>query len=140
MMRRLTFASFTLFAISLASQASAQGFGGGYPMKTGEALYKDVCQSCHMPDGKGAKGAGVYPALAGNKKLASKAYPTIVVLRGQKAMPAFGPSFTDEQVAAVVNYVRTHFDNTFKDETTPEDVKKLRAAVMPKALSDRPPG
>jgi mono/diheme cytochrome c family protein len=142
MMRRLTAAGLFLGLSAFAGQASAQnfGFGGGYPMQTGEALYKGVCQGCHMPDAKGARGAGAYPALAGDPRLAGKAYPAIVVLRGQKAMPAFGPSFTDAQVAAVVNYVRTHFGNSYKDVTTLEEVKALRAAVLPKALSGRPPG
>jgi mono/diheme cytochrome c family protein len=85
-----------------------------------------------MPNAQGAVGAGAYPALAGDKRLAAKAYPELVVLRGQKAMPAFGPSFSDAQVAAVVNYVRTHFGNSYTDGVTVEDVKALRAAVAGK--------
>ncbi len=48
-------------------------------------------------------GAGAYPALAANRKLVAKAYSELLVLRGQKAMSAFGPSLSDGQVAAVVN-------------------------------------
>ena len=33
---------------------------------------------------------------------------------------------SDEQVAAVVNYVRTHFGDGYKDAVTPEDVKGMR--------------
>jgi mono/diheme cytochrome c family protein len=47
-------------------------------------------------------------------------------------MPAFGPSLSDGQVAAVVNYVRTHFGNSYTDSVTVEDVKALRAAVAGK--------
>ena len=149
-MRRLTVPGLALtLALGLAAfaslgfggQAYAQNFGmGGYSFQTGEELYKGICQGCHMPDGKGASGAGAYPALAGNKKLGSKAYPEMVVLKGQKAMPSFGTSFTDEQTAAVVNYVRTHFGNDYKDAVTPADVKALRAVVLPKEVSNRAPG
>ena len=30
---------------------------------------------------------------------------------------------SDDQVAAVVNYLRTHFGNDYQDEVTAEDVK-----------------
>jgi mono/diheme cytochrome c family protein len=119
--------------LSGASAALGQGQGmGGYSQQTGEALYQGICQGCHMADAKGAVGAGAYPALAGDKRLAAKAYPELVVLRGQKAMPAFGPSFSDAQVAAVVNYVRTHFTNSYSDSVTVEDVKALRATLAAK--------
>jgi mono/diheme cytochrome c family protein len=126
MMRRLIAAAILALGLtSIAGAAFAQGFGG-YSEQSGEAIYKGICQGCHMPDAMGAKGAGAYPALAGNKKLTAKAYPVLVVVRGQKAMPEFGTSFSDEQVANVVNYVRTHFGNSYADMVTPADVKALR--------------
>jgi len=112
-----------------AGSAKAQGFRTSYSEQTGEAIYKGICQGCHMPDAKGAEGAGAYPALAGDKRLASSAYPALVVLKGQKAMPAFGGSLSNEQIANVVNYVRTHFGNSYADTLTPETVKALRPAV-----------
>jgi mono/diheme cytochrome c family protein len=33
---------------------------------------------------------------------------------------------SDDQVAAVVNYVRTHFGNNYQDAVTAEDVKTAR--------------
>src|ERR1700691_2915318 len=83
------------------------GRGGMFPMQGGEAIYKGVCQGCHMPDAKGAVGAGMYPALAGDAKLATAAYPISLVLRGQKAMPPLGGMLSDKQVADVVTYVRS---------------------------------
>jgi mono/diheme cytochrome c family protein len=41
-----------------------------------------------------------------------------VVLKGQKAMPPFSSSLTDEQIAAVVTYIRTHFGNNFAEAPT----------------------
>ena len=100
--------------------------GGAFTMQTGEELYKGVCQGCHMPDAKGAEGAGMYPSLAKNENLESAGYPALVVLKGQKAMPDFGASFSDEQIANVVNYIRTHFGNRYRDRITAADVHALR--------------
>jgi mono/diheme cytochrome c family protein len=102
-------------------------FGQGHFIESdGASLFHSVCQGCHMPDAKGAVGAGHYPALAANPKLASAAYPAITVIQGRHGMPAFGGYMSDAQVAAVVNYVRTHFDNHYNDALTPADVKKFR--------------
>jgi mono/diheme cytochrome c family protein len=94
--------------------------------QSGEQLFANVCQGCHMPDARGALGAGTYPSLAGNKNLEAGGYPVYVVVRGQRAMPPFGAMMSDDQVAAVVNYLRTHFGNDYKDAVTAEDVKVVR--------------
>ena len=94
--------------------------------QSGEQLFANVCQGCHMPDGRGAAGAGTYPALAGNKNLEAGGYPVYIVVRGQRAMPSFAAMMSDDQVAAVVNYLRTHFGNDYKDAVTAEDVKVAR--------------
>jgi mono/diheme cytochrome c family protein len=93
---------------------------------TGELLYKRVCAGCHMPDAKGAKGAGMYPALAANKNLAAAGYPLYIVLHGKNGMPPVGKMMTDAQVADVVNYVRSNFGNKYKDKVKPEDAKATR--------------
>jgi mono/diheme cytochrome c family protein len=94
--------------------------------KDGESLYRNICQGCHMPDGQGASGAGRYPALAGNPRLAAKAYPVFMVTHGQRAMPGFGEQLDDAQIAEVVNYVRTHLGNGYTDAVTPAEVKAAR--------------
>ena len=93
---------------------------------TGAELFASVCQGCHMPDGNGATGAGTYPSLQKDSNLAASGYPVYVVVRGQKAMPPVGAMMSDEQVAAVVNYLRTHFGNQYQDAVTAEDVKRVR--------------
>jgi mono/diheme cytochrome c family protein len=94
--------------------------------QSGEQLFANVCQGCHMPDGRGAEGAGSYPSLAQNANLISGGYPVFVVVRGQRAMPPVGAMMSDDQIAAVVNYVRTHFGNDYTDAVTAEDVKAAR--------------
>lgn len=93
---------------------------------SGEQIFTRVCAACHMQDAKGAEGAGRYPALAGNQKLAIGAYPAMVVVKGLNGMPPIGTMLTDQQVADVVNYVRSHFGNKFKGAVKAEDVKTMR--------------
>ncbi|CAN5141031.1 hypothetical protein BH11PSE14_BH11PSE14_19490 [soil metagenome] len=102
---------------------------------SGEAIYTRICQGCHMPDGKGAVGAGAYPAFAGNQKIASSRYMALTILQGRGNMPAFqhtpggfglGAWLTDVQIANVINHVRTHFGNHYNDAISAEEVKSLR--------------
>ena len=92
----------------------------------GAALFANVCQACHMPAGQGAAGAGHYPALAGNANLETGAYPVYVVVHGLKGMPPVGKMMTDDQVAAVVNYLRTNLGNSYTDPVTAQDVAAAR--------------
>jgi mono/diheme cytochrome c family protein len=122
-------ALFALASLLIAGAVAAEPIlspGFRFSQQTGETLYSNACQACHMSNGEGAVGAGQYPPLAKNPKLETTAYPTYVVLHGHKAMPAVGRLMTDEQVAAVVNYIRTHFGNDYRNPTTAEEVKKAR--------------
>jgi mono/diheme cytochrome c family protein len=119
-------------AAALAQDAthsrSGSALSGGFKFSehNGEELYANICQGCHMPDGKGAIGAGAYPPLAGDKALEANGYPVAVVVNGQRAMPPLGEMMNDDQIAAVVNYVRTHFGNNYQDAVTAADVKAVR--------------
>ncbi len=81
-----------------------------------------------MPDARGARGAGYYPPLAANPKLASATFAAASVLNGWLGMPSFADLMTDAQVAEVVNYVRSHFENHYDDRLTADDIQRLRSA------------
>jgi mono/diheme cytochrome c family protein len=117
-----------LFCISTVPSVSdtADMRGGAFALQGGEAIYSGVCQGCHMADAKGASGAGIYPALAGNPALASAKYIAGIIIKGRKGMPALGDNFTDQQIADVVNYVRSHFGNHYQGAMTAADVQPLR--------------
>ena len=124
---------YSLFAaaiiIAAATAAHAQSFSATpfrFTQQDGETLYRSICAACHMDDGRGAVGAGAYPALARNAKLEAAGYPVLLVVNGRKAMPGFGPYLNNDQVAAVVNYVRSNFGNAYQDRVTPDDVKAAR--------------
>jgi mono/diheme cytochrome c family protein len=108
----------------------------GLDAQSGAAIYSSICRGCHMPQAQGAVGAGHYPALAGDPKLVSWEYVALTVLRGRNGMPAFAlPAeqaeetrsvhLTDAQVADIVNYVRQHFGNHFKQSITAQQVAAL---------------
>jgi mono/diheme cytochrome c family protein len=115
--------------LTLAGQAhadSATGLGAkAVPYDSGADIYQHVCQGCHMPGGRGAVGAGRFPALAHDTNLEAAGYPIARVLNGHGGMPWFNGLLTDAQIAEVVNYVRTHFGNTYTDAVTVEDVKSV---------------
>jgi mono/diheme cytochrome c family protein len=140
---RLLIGAPLLAMVGGAGPAWPQGGGTGMSSSTrltgasGEEIFQRICQGCHMPDAKGAVGAGKYPALAGDGALASTEFMALTLLNGRRNMPAFGgngniglffvvPVLNDEQIAAVINYVRSHFGNHFKGEITPAQVKALR--------------
>ena len=102
----------------------------------GARIYAQLCQGCHMADGRGARGGGTYPSFADNPNIASAPFVAAIVLHGRRNMPAFAPEhspapffepaiLTDAQVAAVVNHVRTHFGNAYADPITAADVAAL---------------
>jgi mono/diheme cytochrome c family protein len=121
--------------------AQEEGVGmfsaGKLKTTSGAEIYQHICQGCHMPDGKGAIGAGRYPALAGDGSLASTEFMAMTLLEGRRNMPAFGgngdmglffsvPTLNDVQIAAVINYVRSSFGNHFKGTITAVQIKALR--------------
>jgi mono/diheme cytochrome c family protein len=114
----------------LPGAAHAQWFGSASQLKEGEDIYRHVCRSCHMPAGEGAKSAVLtVPALANNPALTAAGYPIFVIINGKAAMPWFNGTLTPRQIAAVTNYIRTHFGNKFTDRVTEEDVKQMLVPV-----------
>jgi mono/diheme cytochrome c family protein len=127
----------TVASLPVSGLAQAQGTGPsalepafsagfGFAEQSGERLFAGVCRGCHMSDGKGAVGAGTYPSLAGDRNLEASGYPVHVVVNGQRGMPPFGSMMSNDQVAAVVNYLRTHFGNGYQDAVTADDVEAAR--------------
>jgi mono/diheme cytochrome c family protein len=110
----------------------------------GAEIYSHICQGCHMPAGEGAVGAGHYPKLAGDAALTSWQFAALVVLSGRNGMPPFGlPAsqvqetrtvhLSDEQIAEVVNYIRSHFGNTYPEHVVASQVASLPHPNSPPA-------
>ncbi len=88
----------------------------------GGKLYEQHCASCHGPAGEGAPGA--YPALAGNRAVTMETTTNLVrIVRGggfppatagnprPYGMPPFGHVLDDNDIAAVLSYVRQSWGN-----------------------------
>lgn len=127
----------TLALVALPAPLNAQDKPGNKtaiePASEGKALYEQICQACHMPDGRGGAGAGTgVPALASNPRLAEKRFIVDRLWNGYGGMPRFGALLTQPQIAAVATYVRGHF-NAYPDPVTTDDVAKVAsgAAVSP---------
>lgn len=101
----------------------------------GLRLFEGACASCHGWNGEGVQ--SVYGSLRGAQTVNDPEATNLiqVILRGsaietregQLAMPAFGSSMTDAEVAALSNYVLQHFGNKHPT-VTPARVAQARKA------------
>jgi mono/diheme cytochrome c family protein len=114
------------------ANSAAMSHGWEFAEQGGADLFRNVCAACHQPDAKGAVGAGSYPSLVADKNLDSADFMLSVLLGGLKGMPPVGDMMSDAQVADVVNYVRTHFGNSYSEAVSSTDVATaLRRASTP---------
>ncbi|WP_281825452.1 c-type cytochrome [Jannaschia rubra] len=112
---------------AMSMRADRADFGGdGYTSTDGEVLYGTLCAGCHMPDGRGAVGAGFYPALAGNENLEYSGYAIYIIVNGQGGMPSLGHFLDDEQVVAVTSYIQSELGNGYEPDATVEAVADSR--------------
>ena len=78
-----------------------------------ERLFLENCAECHQEDGKGVP--NIYPSLADSELvLGSGADVALVLIIGRGEMPSFNGVFSDEEMAYVVNYIRSVFSNIDK--------------------------
>ncbi|WP_121939646.1 c-type cytochrome [Eilatimonas milleporae] len=119
----------TLSAAVSAAAVSATG-------DRGQRLYLEHCGTCHLPDGSGVP--MMQPALDGSERAGGPVGGVIeMILMGSSAVPpgesffnAEMPAFdhlSDEDIASIATYVRTHFGNT-GGPATAADVQRLRGA------------
>lgn len=113
----------------------------------GKEIYakEGYCSTCHQADGKGLTASGFPPLTANNWvlgnedrliKLALKGLLGPIEVSGKKypgqvPMTPFGGLLKDEEVAAVLTYVRNSFGNQ-ASAISPERVQKVRAATESK--------
>ena len=120
-MKTLTFIVALLVSAPTFALPRAADFRTANP---GAKVYEEVCQACHMANAMGAEGAGRITALANNPNLESADYPIAIVTGGKGPMPWFRGQMTDQQIADVINYVRSSFGNTYTDRITAADVNE----------------
>jgi len=112
---------------------------GGPDLARGKVVFENVCGLCHGNDGAGKPGQA--PPFIGSEwalgnpnhmiriPLAGLAGP--VEVKGQQynlAMPAMGAALPDDDLAAVLTYIRQSWGNK-ASAITPAQVKAVRAEV-----------
>src|SRR4030042_126215 len=78
-------------------------------LKQGQEIFGDNCAACHRLTGAGLP--GTFPALNGNPFVVADPKPVIAtILNGRKGqlgqMPTWKDKLDDQQLAAVVTYIR----------------------------------
>jgi len=110
-------------ALPGALSCTAQAAG----LALGQETYANNCVACHQANGEGIPGA--FPALkASPLVLGDGASLLRVVLEGRGGMPTFNASLSDEQVAAVANYIRSEWGNR-ADALTPAQVQQVSRSI-----------
>jgi mono/diheme cytochrome c family protein len=76
----------------------------------GETLFRDNCATCH---GASGQGVGGFPALDGSQVVTANDPTAAIrqVLLGGGGMPAFQNVLNNEEIAALLSYVRTAWSN-----------------------------
>jgi len=111
----------------------------------GAQLYTTYCAACHAADGKGAT-VGTFPPLAGSPFVAGAPDRAVkIVLKGLTGpvdvfwktynleMPPQGAVLPDNQVAAILTYVRSSWGNQ-ADPVTGGQVKTIRASIQNRTM------
>jgi len=106
----------------------------------GKGIYESVCGICHGADGMGKP--GVAPPLAGSDWVNAKGFNRLahiplmglngsIQVKGQEwtsAMAAMGAALPDDDLAAVLTYIRGSWGNKAAP-VTGDDISKIRGAV-----------
>ncbi len=105
----------------------------------GQQLYLSRCMSCHQMNGQGVP--GVFPPLVGTDWVTGdKGRLARIVLHGisgevtvndqvySGAMPPWGGFLKDDEIAAILTYIRASWSNE-ADAVTAEEVARVRAAT-----------
>jgi mono/diheme cytochrome c family protein len=126
----------SLNQLSLYQPAS----GADRALQRGKVVYEQVCALCHGSDGNGKPGQA--PPFAGSDWVTGDNTGRLIriPLQGLNgpikvkgvdwnlAMPAMGAALPDDDLAAVLTYMRNAWGNK-ASEITPEQVKAVRAAT-----------
>jgi mono/diheme cytochrome c family protein/glucose/arabinose dehydrogenase len=97
----------------------------------GQEVYKTVCEACHQPDGRGRE--KLAPSLVGSElALGPDGIPARILINGKEGavglMPPLGAGMTDDQVAAVLTFIRRSWGQN-APPVAPASVGAVRAQV-----------
>jgi mono/diheme cytochrome c family protein len=124
--RVLIAAAVALMPVAAAHAQTAQARPA--PPRTGAQIFSTTCAACHQAQGEGTD---VYPPLAGSEMVKGDESRVVrIILHGltgdvevqgqvySGAMPPWGPTLTDAEIAAVATYIRSSWGNNALPITT----------------------
>jgi mono/diheme cytochrome c family protein len=125
--RFVPFLGIISLAVLMGWTSLGQAQGQDKVIQEGKTLFEGACADCHRINGQGLPDK--FPALDKNPFVAGNPTKVIdTVLNGRKGksgqMPAWKGSFTDQQIAAIISYVRQAWAN--KGTPITEDMVKKR--------------
>ncbi|QEO16984.1 c-type cytochrome [Acetobacter vaccinii] len=110
---------------------------GNFSGNPGAKVYVEQCAMCHRNDGGGV--GRMFPPLAGNSVVVTDNATSVahIVVEGgilpptnwaqsAVAMPGYKTALSDQQIADVVNFIRTSWGNKAPANVTAADIQKLR--------------
>jgi mono/diheme cytochrome c family protein len=111
----------------------------GGDLARGKAVYENVCGLCHNADGMGKPNQA--PPFAGSEwvlgnpnrmiRIPLSGLSGAVTVKGQQwslAMPAMGATLSDEDLAAVLTYIRQSWGNN-ASAITPDMIQAVKAEI-----------
>jgi mono/diheme cytochrome c family protein len=146
----MRFPSFAVITALVAIATPSTLLYGQDAPPSGPDLYIANCSSCHQATGAGLP--NLAPALKDNPIIAVDSNQLVnILLKGPAAVlpanrPKFGSStmdsfyykLTDDQIAAILNYVRHNFAKNPKGpDIAVKDVADARAKIDPNALNSQ---
>lgn len=97
----------------------------------GDDIYLRNCSACHQADGAGISGA--FPALKNNAFVTGDTSQVILVLlNGRGGMPSFNGDITDDEIASVINFIRSDLNDFSSDIIDGEQVRDLKTTERQK--------
>jgi mono/diheme cytochrome c family protein len=118
--------------LAAPAQASPKS-GGGATDVVGKRVFEEACASCH--DWTDVSAISPYATIAGARAVNDPAANNVAQIvisgtrrrtpRGVISMPAFGAAYSNDEIAAVVNYVTGRF-GADQSQITDRDVAALR--------------
>lgn len=128
---------------SLAELQKCQPPSGSGNLERGKAVYENVCALCHNTDGSGKPNQA--PPFVGSEWVLGSPNRLIRIplsglsgplqVKGQEwglAMPAMGAALSDDDLAAVLSYMRQSWGNK-ASAITPEQVKAVKGEIKGRA-------
>ena len=132
----------TAVVAAAETHPSTQKLRAGTVEGAGAMVYLNNCNACHRSSGAGAD--GVFPSLSGNSVvnakdptslirivLAGSAMPSTEARPAALAMPGFSWRLNDDNVAALLSFVRSSWGNR-GEAVTPAQVAKVRKDIVPR--------